>query len=167
MSNTSNKLGKLVKSSLIILSISLITNNPAIGETKQKLPMFADVTIKHSFTPDPLIMTGMSGGSVPAVEISGQKETQPIGTCKGFVDKDPDHTLTLQSRFDYLKLQVESPADTTMIIKGPGGTWCNDDFDRQNPGIVGEWLEGTYKIWVGSYDKDQYFPYRLKITEVK
>lgn len=163
----SNQPGKLIKSSLIILSIGLITNNAAIGESKQKLPMFADVSIKHPFTPDPLKVTGMSGGQIPAVEISGKKETQPTGTCNGFVDKAPDHTLTLQSKFNYLKLHVESPADTTMIIKGPGGTWCNDDFDRKNPGIVGEWLEGTYEIWVGSYDKDQYFPYTLKITEVK
>ena len=54
-----------------------------------------------------------------------------------------------------------------MIIKGPGGTWCNDDFDGKDAGIVGEWLAGTYQIWVGSYEKGKYLPYTLKITEVK
>jgi hypothetical protein len=54
-----------------------------------------------------------------------------------------------------------------MIIKGPGGVWCNDDFDGKNPGIVGEWLLGTYQIWIGSYKEKEYLPYTLKITEVK
>ncbi|MDB9523974.1 hypothetical protein PN480_18785, partial [Dolichospermum circinale CS-1225] len=55
------------------------------------------------------------------------------------------------------------PADTTMIIKGPGGTWCNDDFDGNNPGVVGEWLPGTYQIWIGSYKENDSLPYTLKI----
>ncbi len=66
-----------------------------------------------------------------------------------------------------MKLQVESPADTIIIIKRPGGNWCNDYLDGKNPGIVGEWLQGTYQIWVGFYEKGKYIPYKLKITEVK
>jgi hypothetical protein len=66
-----------------------------------------------------------------------------------------------------MKLVVESPEDTTLIIKGPGGTWCNDEFEGKNPGIVGEWLSGNYEVWIGSYKKEQYLPYTLKITEVK
>jgi hypothetical protein len=54
-----------------------------------------------------------------------------------------------------------------MIVVGPGGTWCNDDLDGKNPGIVGEWLPGIYNVWIGSYTKGQYLPYKLKITEVK
>jgi hypothetical protein len=54
-----------------------------------------------------------------------------------------------------------------MSVKGPGGTWCNDDFDGKNPGIVGEWLPGTYQIWIGSYKENESLPYTLKITEGK
>ncbi|MHC5833095.1 MAG: hypothetical protein ACYT04_98205, partial [Nostoc sp.] len=61
----------------------------------------------------------------------------------------------------------QSPEDTTIIIKGPGGTWCNDDFDGKNAGMIGEWLAGSYQIWVGSYEKGKYLPYTLQITEVK
>jgi hypothetical protein len=109
----------------------------------------------------------MSGGSVQGSKIAGKAETPPTGPCQGFMDEVPDHTLKLTSKFDYLKLVVESPADTTMIIKGPGGTWCNDDFNGKNPGIVGEWLPGTYQIWIGSYKEDESLPYTLKITEGK
>jgi hypothetical protein len=83
------------------------------------------------------------------------------------VDETPDHTIKLNSNFDYLKLQVQSPQDTTIVVKGPGGTWCNDDVNGKNPGISGEWLPGNYQVWVGSYEKDKYFPYTLQITEVK
>jgi hypothetical protein len=59
---------------------------------------------------------------------------------------------------------VESPQDTTILISGPGGTWCNDDFEGKNPGIAGQWLAGTYKVWVGSYDKNNYHPYIIRIS---
>ncbi|MBE9056678.1 hypothetical protein [Sphaerospermopsis sp. LEGE 08334] len=132
----------------------------------QEIPIFGDITIGQKFSPDPLKVRGMSGGSIPASKVNGTSET-PTGPCSGFVDEAPDHILKLTSKFDYLKLQVESPADTTIMIKGPGGIWCNDDFDGKNPGIVGEWLQGTYQVWAGSYEKGKYFPYTLKITEVK
>jgi hypothetical protein len=128
--------------------------------------IFGDVTIQHPFSPDPLTVRGMSGGSIPGSQIAGT-ETTPTGPCKGFMDEAPDHTLKLVSKFEYLKLVVNSPADTTMIIKGPGGTWCNDDFDDKNPGVVGEWLRGTYQIWIGSYKENDSLPYTLKITEGK
>ncbi|WP_413172320.1 hypothetical protein [Anabaena azotica] len=151
--------------SLMILTLSITTMSHGLVGAEES-PIFGDITIKRQFSPDPLEVRGMSGGSVPARKINGGSET-PTGSCSGFVDEAPDHTLKLTSKFDYLKLQVESPADTTIIIKGPGGNWCNDDFDGKNPGIVGEWLKGTYQIWVGSYEKGKYLPYTLKITEVK
>ena len=128
--------------------------------------IFGDVTIQHPFSPDPLTVRGMSGGSIPGSQIAGT-ETTPTGPCKGFMDEKPDHTLELVSKFEYLKLVVNSPADTTMIIKGPGGTWCNDDFDGKNPGVVGEWLPGTYQIWIGSYKENDSLPYTLKIMGAK
>lgn len=150
---------------IIITCITAGFNTVANAQTAS--PIFGDVTIQHPFSPDPLTVRGMSGGAISGDTIAGKKETPPTGPCKGFVDQDPDHTLKLTSKFDYLKLVVDSPADTTMIIKGPGGVWCNDDFDGKNPGIVGEWLLGTYQIWIGSYKEKEYLPYTLKITEVK
>jgi hypothetical protein len=60
---------------------------------------------------------------------------------------------------------VQSPEDTTIIVRGPGGSWCNDDSQGKNAGIAGEWLAGTYNVWVGSFDKTKSPPYILQITE--
>lgn len=158
-------LTKKIKLSCMLFTLCISTVIPTVAKA-QEVPIFGDVRINRKFSPDPLIVKGMSGGSIPASEVGVKKET-PTGRCNGFVDTKPDHTLVLQNKFDYLKLVVESPADTTLIIKGPGGVWCNDDFNGKNPGIVGEWLRGTYEVWVGSYQKGKYFPYELKITEVK
>ncbi|MBD2291968.1 hypothetical protein H6G06_00360 [Anabaena sphaerica FACHB-251] len=155
-----------IKLSLMIVTMGITTLIHPIVDAQETPPIFGDITIGRQFSPDPLTVRGMSGGSIPGKQVNGGSET-PTGPCNGFVDEAPDHTLKLTSKFDYLKLQVESPADTTIMIKGPGGTWCNDDFDGKNPGIVGEWLQGIYQIWVGSYEKGKYLPYTLKITEVK
>jgi hypothetical protein len=150
---------------IVILCVTAGFNPVAYAQPAS--PIFEDVTIQHPLSPNPLTVRGMSGGAIPGNKIAGKAETQPTGPCKGFMDEAPDHTVKLISKFDYLKFVVQSPADTTMIIKGPGGTWCNDDFDGKNPGIVGEWLPGTYQIWIGSYGQNEYLPYTLKITEVK
>lgn len=158
-------LNRGIRMSLTVLIGTVSTIN-VVAYADEPPPIFGDVTISSNFSPDPLVVRGMSGGSVDASNMAGQKETA-TGLCTGFVDQKPNHTLVLKTKFDYLKLLVQSPGDTTMIVSGPGGVWCNDDFDGKNPGMVGEWLPGTYKIWVGSYDKDKYFPYTLQITEVK
>ncbi len=148
------------------LFIASVVSAVAHAQDETPPPIFGDVTIGLKFSPAFLRVRGMSGGSMSGKNIAGRAETS-TGPCAGFVDDKPDHTLHLTSKFDYLKLQIDSPQDTTIIVKGPGGTWCNDDFDGKNPGIVGEWLPGKYQLWVGSYKKDKYFPYSLQITEVK
>ncbi len=164
MSKTALNIG--IRLSLSLVTLCCTSASHTVANAQEVSPIFGDVTINQQFSPDPWVLKGMSGGSESSNQIAGRSETA-TGPCTGFVDETPDHTLALTSKFDYLKLQVESPQDTTIMIKGPGGTWCNDDFDGKNPGIVGEWLPGNYQIWVGSYEKGKYFPYILKITEVK
>lgn len=159
-------LNRGIRVSLIMVTLGVISALHTGSNAQEAPPIFGDVTINRKFSPDPLVVRGMSGGSVAGKQISGRIET-PTGPCTGFVDETPDHTIKLTSNFDYLKLQVQAPQDTTIIVKGPGGTWCNDDLDGKNPGISGEWLAGNYEIWIGSYEKGKYFPYTLKITEVK
>lgn len=128
--------------------------------------IFEDVTLSPSFDPDPATVRGISGGATAANELAGRAETA-TGPCNGFVDEAPDHTVVLTEFFSYLSLQVQSPEDTTLIIRGPGGTWCNDDFAGSNPGIAGQWLSGTYQVWVGSYAQDAYHPYVIRLTETR
>lgn len=127
-------------------------------------PMFENVTLYPEFSPDPVMIRGLSGGPVSAQDTAGREET-PTGSCMGFVDDKPDHTLVLNGFFQYLSLQVTSNEDTVLVIRGPGGSWCNDDYIDMNPGIAGQWLSGKYDIWVGSYKPNAYHPYVIKITD--
>lgn len=144
-------------------AIGLATCTPARAQQTPS-PRLENVTIASKFSPDPLSVRGISGGSASGENVAAQAETAN-GPCVGFVDEKPNHTLVLEDFFDYLSLQVQSPEDTTIIVRGPGGTWCNDDLEGKNAGIAGEWLAGTYRVWVGSYDKTKNTPYILRITK--
>jgi hypothetical protein len=159
-------LNKVLKVSLLLATLAVTSTISTVAHAQEAEPIFGDMKIGHKFNPDPLTVRGMSGGSISGRVIAGRKDTL-TGPCQGFFDRKPDHSLELTNKFEYLKLQIQSPEDTTLVIKGPGGSWCNDDFDGKNPGIVGEWLPGTYKIWVGVYQRNRYLPYKLQITEVK
>lgn len=165
MPKTILNIGIKLSLTIVTLLVGSAINTAAYAQEAPP-PIFGDIRIGGNFSPDPLVVRGMSGGSIRARRVAGRAETA-TGPCTGFVDEEPDHTLQLTSKFDYLKLEVDSPEDTTLIITGPGGSWCNDEFDGENPGIIGEWLPGTYKIWIGSYEKNRYLPYTLEITEAK
>lgn len=132
----------------------------------QPLTIFENLTLSPNFTPDPTTIRGISGGDRAASEIAGRSSTA-TGPCNGSVDTQPDHTIVLTQFFSYLSLQVQSNEDTTLVIRGPGGTWCNDDYDGKNPGIAGQWLSGTYQVWVGSFGQSTFSPYVIRLSEVK
>jgi hypothetical protein len=128
--------------------------------------IFENITLSPSFTPDPTTLRGISGGELSASQVAERADTA-TGPCNGFVDQPPDHTIVLSDYFNYLSLQIQSTDDTTLIIRGPGGTWCNDDYAGKNPGIAGQWLSGTYQVWVGSYQQSAFHPYVIRITELQ
>jgi hypothetical protein len=130
------------------------------------LTIFENVTLSPNFSPSPTTVHGISGGPRLANDFVGRTETA-TGPCNGYIDEQPDHTMVLTQFFSYLSLQVQSPADTTLVIRGPGGTWCNDDYQGKNPGIAGQWLSGSYEIWVGSYKTNEYDPYVIRISETQ
>lgn len=146
------------------ISVLAMLNYTPVPAQQPQLPMFENATINPNFSPDPLTIRGISGGTVPAKNLAERAETS-TGACVGFVDQQPDHTLVVTDFFNYLSIQVQSPNDTTLIVRGPGGSWCNDDSEGKNPGLGGQWLAGTYRIWVGSYDQTKYHPYILRITK--
>lgn len=157
-----------VLSLLILLTFNLLSTEKTQGQLtpNPNIPIFQGVTINPQFRPDPQIVRGISGGMEFAREIAGRRDTE-IGPCTGFVDRNPNHTLLITSPLNYLRVQVISPADTTLIITGPGGTWCNDDYQGKNAGIAGQWLPGTYSIWVGSYRQNRYAPYKILFSEIE
>ncbi|MCS6960810.1 MAG: hypothetical protein RMK91_12275 [Pseudanabaenaceae cyanobacterium SKYGB_i_bin29] len=148
------------------LCLSLLLSIPVFAQTlpspKSTIKLFENATIAPGKTP--ITLRGISGGSKETQELSRTPKTE-TGECIGFVDSNPDHEITLTAQLNYLRLSVKSPGDTILLIKGPGGTWCNDDSTDRNPRIEGQWLAGTYQIWVGSYSKDTSYPYLLEISE--
>ncbi|MFN3362218.1 MAG: hypothetical protein ACK421_12465 [Pseudanabaenaceae cyanobacterium] len=148
------------------LPLWLLLSLPLCAQTfpsqKSTVRLFENATIVPGKTP--LTLRGISGGTTETQTLSQRASTE-TGECIGFIDSDPDHTLTLTAQFNYLRLSVQSPGDTVLLVKGPGGTWCNDDSTDRNPRIEGQWLPGTYQIWVGSYTKDTSYPYLLEISE--
>jgi len=126
--------------------------------------MFEDIAIAPHFSSKAIELRGISGGNVETQAKSGRKATE-TGECIGFIDSQPDHKITLTKPFKYLKLQVKSSGDTIMLVRGPGGSWCSDDVSDRNPEIGGDWLAGTYEVWVGSYEANASFPYLLDLTE--
>ncbi|MGL5082597.1 MAG: hypothetical protein ACRC8A_14010 [Microcoleaceae cyanobacterium] len=163
-----NRIGvKRIGLKLVIVLGSVFLSSLALAQSPKSdpIPMFENVTLSPNFSPNPLTVRGLSGGPVTSEKTAGRAKT-PTGPCIGYVDEKPDHTLVLTGFFQYLSLQVKSSADTVLVIRGPGGSWCNDDYTDMNPGIAGQWLSGTYEVWVGSYKSNDYHPYVIKITDI-
>lgn len=158
--------GAGVLSLLVTPATAQTVQSPSTATASPPLTIFENITLSPAFTPDPSTVRGISGGSTSASEVAGRAETV-TGPCNGFVDQQPDHTIVLTEFFNYLSFQIQSSDDTTLVIRGPGGTWCNDDYSGKNPGIAGQWLSGTYEVWIGSYDQNAYYPYVIRITEQK
>jgi hypothetical protein len=146
----------------IIAGINII-NHPVQAQ------MFDNLSISPNFPANQGVLTGISGGNKKASELVNNIDTQ-TGLCVGFVDEKPSHTLVLKKDFNYLSLLVDSPGDTTLIIKSDQwGTWCNDNYKnrRQNPGVAGDWKAGTYKIWLGSSQEKSSHLYKITISETQ
>jgi hypothetical protein len=146
----------------------LLASFGILGLSLMALPaqaqVFDNATLSPNFSPNPTELKGVSGGTTSAASIAGKSET-PTGSCVGYVDSQPDHTITLKSFFELLTIETASSVDTTMVVKGPGGIWCNDDLHDKNAGVSGQWSPGTYEVWVGTFSKSKSVPYVLKITE--
>lgn len=133
---------------------------PSIGLTQSKEKL---ITLGNKVMPDPLVIRGETGGKHKAAALLNTEGTS-TGFCNGFVNKKPNHILVLSNFFEFLKIEINSNSDTSIIIEGPGGVWCNDDFYGINPVIEGQWQPGNYKIWIGSYQKNSDRNYQMKIT---
>ena len=119
---------------------------------------FGTIRLTPGFLPDPSVNAGTSGGS--------QAASRRFPGCAGWVARTPDHILVATAAFSFLRIFVESSADTTLVIQGPGGVRCNDDTYLLDPAVEGAFRAGTYRIWVGSYREGEMSPYQLELTEL-
>jgi hypothetical protein len=118
---------------------------------------YGDFQIGAGFTPDPQTGSGVSGGSVEA-------STFGAG-CVGSIDDSPDHRITVTSTVD-LKIFALSSVDTTLVVQGPAGTFCDDDsHGGLNPEVNARLTPGTYDVYVGNFNEDDQARYTLTLTE--
>jgi len=122
------------------------------------------VRLATGFTPNPTVLKGKGGGDRPASAVVNTRNT-PTGPCLGYISETPHEEVILDSNFANLEMRVESDVDTTLIITGPGGVWCNDDSQGKNPAIAGAWLPGIYRVWVGAYRAEQTPDYEFYIQD--
>jgi hypothetical protein len=130
----------------------------------QATTQFEAIILAAGFTPNPTVLEGIGGGDRPAEAVVETRRT-PTGLCLGYVTTDPHEQLTLQTAFTSLEMRVESELDTTLIVLGPDGVWCNDDSVGKNPAIAGPWLPGDYRVWIGAYQSDEEPEYEFFITD--
>lgn len=104
----------------------------------------AEFELSRGFTPDPMVGTGQAGGSVDASGLSDD--------CEGYIGESPNHTVKLETSFEYLRFQVESEADTTLVLKNPDGQYYCDDGSDGTPTIGDMFMIGDYEVYIGSHD---------------
>ena len=97
------------------------------------------LTLGPGFSPDPTRLTGTAGGPTDA-SVHG---STPLGGCFGWIPATPQHVLTLTEHIEWLALRVSASGDTTLVVQGPVGWWCNDDDIGLNAGMSGQWAPGT------------------------
>jgi hypothetical protein len=127
------------------LAISLLLNEACFA----KPPI---TEIKNPLQIDPIILTGMSGGTV--------------NTDCGYISTTPSQVIEMTDSVPYLQLRVESEGQATLLIDGPGGRFCvlsNDDL-KSKPKLSGYWTKGKYSVYVGELSKQNY-NYTLSISQ--
>lgn len=136
--------GKLLATALIACA-----SGPAAAQA------YNNFILGAGFTPDPQTGNGDTGGPTQASRFGPH--------CLGVIDNTPDHTIRVTSPLD-LRLAVESTTDSTLVVVGPAGVFCDDDSAGQLDAQVDARLTpGDYAVYVGHIDQPG--RYTLTLTE--
>lgn len=119
------------------------------------------VALTAGFRPDPHVADVVAGGTLLAAARSPE--------CSGFISEQPDFVFTFTAANSTLFLSANSPADTTLVVRTPAGTWlCDDDGAGDNDPLVKIVAPraGTYSVWVGTYEANAYPDAAVYLSEV-
>ncbi|WP_058835905.1 hypothetical protein [Luteimonas abyssi] len=118
--------------------------------------MAQDFTLGAGFTPDPQTAGGLTGGTGQASRFGQQ--------CTGSISGTPDHRIRVTSALG-LRLSVSSDTDSTLVLVGPSGVFCDDDGAGQlDARIDAQLIPGDYQVYVGHIGRQG--NYRLSLTEL-
>ncbi len=111
-------------------------------------------------------VTGVTAGRYSLTQLAARDRHRKL--CLGFGHEQPDYTFTLSEPMPQLQIAVDSSGqDTTLLVQGPSGVSCNDNADRstRDAAISGkDWPEGTYRVWVGSFNSGDRLGYTLRVS---
>ena len=65
------------------------------------------------------------------------------------------------------EISVRADGDTTLVVDGPGGPFCNDDFDDFDPAIHELFEPGRYEVYVGSYNPRLRHNFRITFSRTE
>ena len=127
-------------------------------------PNFGEDSLSTGFLPDPYAVAVISGGNIDASYLMEQD-------CRGYATAAPDFHLFWDGAGGLLRFffVADTPGeDTVLIVNGPAGGWfCNDDYLAGVDPMLDfpSASEGTYDIWVASYNEGENVAGMLYITE--
>ncbi len=106
-----------------------------------------------SIQPNPLIISGLSGGQRP--------------TSCGFIPDNPSQVVSVSKPMANLTFQVTGGGEPTLFISGPNGQSFCIPADNGSGGrivVPGLWEQGSYYLFVGNRQSGN-FPFTLSIVE--
>ncbi len=125
-------------------------------------PMFGQAQLRAGFMPDPHIMGGTMGGPVRANELHTR--------CRGSISGPPNHVINSRTGFRNLRIIVNAPVDSTLVVMLPNGALeCDDDGGSgMNPLVQTAVGPGRIAIWVGAYSAgNNGRPYSIGFSELQ
>jgi len=122
---------------------------------------YPSLALTPGFWPDPQTLNGTAEGAFDARQLG----TTPQGPCVGYLSETPNHILTINQPFSYLRIHAESTGDTTLAVNGPDGWMCNDDQVGLQPVVEGGFRQGTYRVWVGTATPGASENYQLQVSQ--
>ncbi|QLE58862.1 hypothetical protein [Nostoc sp. TCL26-01] len=153
-----------LKGGWLLAILATVIATPAIAQTAN----FGTFKLSLGFPPSQGTLSGYTGGSFSLSAMSNRdRDRKP---CIGFADPKPDHIMILEKDFPRLKLLINSGGnDTTLLIQGPDNTTirCGDDTGKNKDASIDDrnWPEGTYRIWVGTFNSGVKRNYTLTVQQ--
>lgn len=116
--------------------------------------------LQAGFPLDPTFVSINAGGDLNSAVIAPE--------CAGFINTQPVVTVDWTGETEFVEVFFVSNDDSTLVILAPDGQiYCNDDANDQLLDPVVELtnpIPGKYRIWAGSYARNQLIPGVLVLT---
>lgn len=103
---------------------------------------------------------GSADPFVVRIEAHGEYAVPEEESCPGWFPRQPTYVLHLTGRMNMIRVFARSEKrtdDLVLAVTTPSSARrCSDDFDGYHPLVkIPEPGPGVYRVWVGSFEKDQ------------